>query len=728
MDTETELTRVFPPKTVDPRSSGSETGTINPTNLNAVIIPYATENALRTTANEVQFSAEVSNLQGRNVAMNGYDRNPAQSINPTEQIQKCTGAKGRWRTAIQFPFLFPIGFIVGIIVGLYRVIFSILRIVIPLALILIFGPVALVIWAFKGFPLRYRYSPLRNPRKIRLVQVQPGSGSDKVHCTIIEGSWDSSSYEALSYAWGIVTSNIEVNGKTLRASLSLRQALIHLRDAQSTRTIWIDALCINQKDEREKSEQVQQMREIYARARRVIVWLGEDPGCIGIAFQQVTALANATAEELPNILNTPGPWRESLKEILHHRWWGRIWIIQEVAVAREIIVQCGDHTLAWDDLCLLLMRSEMRVNLEIQDELYRFVVRVKYLRETDIDPKYRLLSLVYDFRNKKATVPHDKIYALHGLIKTGEHSPTRKVNYSQTPKLLWQNFAKEYINRYGSLLMLALVDTYDYSQGRTAGSSWCIDWSTKVHQAEESRQPLWDGGLSDQVRYSLGAKYSAAGGAPALCQTKLPDPDVISVKGFVYDTVVAVGVGVSTSKSTKINFWHIFEQWESFSGGPWTSDDIDLQNIFNETLTVGNWTKQPNDWRYWSSKEQEGRNKDDLLEYNRLRKAACSGRRLFITENGSIGLGHLDVKVGDIICVLLGANVPFILRKQKHSGPGSLSLHYLSCTRWKHLNCCITILHKIVGQAYIHSLMQYKGNIRNDIKTKKLVLDQFFLE
>jgi hypothetical protein len=92
----------------------------------------------------------------------------------------------------------------------------------------------------------------------------------------------------------------------VRATVSLRKALTHIRDAQSTRTIWIDALCIDQKNEQEKSEQVQQMREIYAKAHRVVTWLGEYPGAIADAFQQVPVLENATTEELPNILNASG--------------------------------------------------------------------------------------------------------------------------------------------------------------------------------------------------------------------------------------------------------------------------------------------------------------------------------------------------------------------------------------------------------------------------------------
>jgi Heterokaryon incompatibility protein (HET) len=722
MDAGIGLTENLPSRTADCCFSESE----KVRHTSRVDLPRAVEDAV-----EVQLTTQTGNLQdGRNSG----DSSLGQPVDATEQISECPGAGGRWRVAFQIPILIPISLILGtlrFIFSLLRLVFAILLAVAVAVVFLILSPVVLYQFASKGFPSSYNYLPLQNPREIRLVQVQPGAKSDKVRCTLINGSLDSSSYEALSYAWGKTTSTIEVDGRNLSATSSLRQAITYIRKAQSTHTLWIDALCINQKDDREKSEQVQQMQDIYAKASRVIVWLGEDPGDVATAFQQALVMANASTEELPNILNTQGRWKESLKEILRRDWWERIWVIQEVVVARDIIVQCGDHTIAWDGLTSLLTRPEVMADLEIKYGLYKFVERVKRLRDTSTDPKYGLLSLVHDFRHKKSTIPHDKIYALRGLIKTVQHTPTAQVDYSQTPKNLWQSFAKEYINRHGSLFMLALVDSYGYGQGTAEGCSWCIDWThnaSKFRPAEELRQPLWDGGLNDQDWYPLSSKYSAAGGFPTICRTNLADPDVISVKGFVYDTVAAIGISAPTAKSTNIDLWHIFEQWEVFAGGPWTGDDFDLQNIFNVTLTAGNWTRQPNDWRYWSGNEQEGRREDHLLEYKRLRTAACSGRRLFITENGSTGLGHSDVRAGDTICVLLGADVPFILRKQNHPSPRSLSLHYIGCKRWKHIDCCIKVLHKIVGQAYIHDIMQYEGGIGGDIETGRLVLEQFLIE
>jgi hypothetical protein len=109
------------------------------------------------------------------------------------------------------------------------------------------------------------------------------------------------------------------------------------------------------------------------------------------------------------------------------------------------------------------------------------------------------------------------------------------------------------------------------------------------------------------------------------------------------------------------DFWHIPQPWETFAGGGWTGENVDLASAFHAMLTAGNRTKQPKDWRYWSSKAHERRKKDLIFEYNLIWTAAWGGRCLLSTKYGSIGLGHSDVTVGDTVCVLLGADVPFIL-------------------------------------------------------------------
>lgn len=60
----------------------------------------------------------------------------------------------------------------------------------------------------------------------------------------------------------------------LKVRENLYWALWHLRHENRTRVLWIDTLCINQEDEKEKNHQIRQMGRIFERAGVVVAWLG----------------------------------------------------------------------------------------------------------------------------------------------------------------------------------------------------------------------------------------------------------------------------------------------------------------------------------------------------------------------------------------------------------------------------------------------------------------------
>jgi hypothetical protein len=94
---------------------------------------------------------------------------------------------------------------------------------------------------------------------------------------IISLSHDSPSFSSLSYTWGrssVSHHTITCNGCTFQITSNLFEALQQIRRQHGRLLIWIDAICINQKDEREKTEQIPLMNEIYSKAQNVYVWLG----------------------------------------------------------------------------------------------------------------------------------------------------------------------------------------------------------------------------------------------------------------------------------------------------------------------------------------------------------------------------------------------------------------------------------------------------------------------
>ena len=122
------------------------------------------------------------------------------------------------------------------------------------------------------------YQPLQH-REIRVITLAPGKWNDQLECTLkIVSLDDNPSYETLSYVWGdprVQKKSIFLQKQLFQVTQSLESALRHLRHQDTERTMWIDAICINQKDDAEKSVQVQQMQLIYARTSHLVIWVGE---------------------------------------------------------------------------------------------------------------------------------------------------------------------------------------------------------------------------------------------------------------------------------------------------------------------------------------------------------------------------------------------------------------------------------------------------------------------
>jgi hypothetical protein len=121
-------------------------------------------------------------------------------------------------------------------------------------------------------------------RPIRLLRLFPAASlGEDIKCELFNTTLDAKNivgFEALSYTWGDpeTTSPITLHGKPHHITKNLEVALRHLRYPERERTLWVDALCINQSDFLEENQQVLQMKDIYGGgAQRVVVWLGQIP-------------------------------------------------------------------------------------------------------------------------------------------------------------------------------------------------------------------------------------------------------------------------------------------------------------------------------------------------------------------------------------------------------------------------------------------------------------------
>src|SRR5207249_4499105 len=125
----------------------------------------------------------------------------------------------------------------------------------------------------------YKYPDLEASDEIRLLILHAGQGSELVRCQLYNVPLATKpTYEAISYTWGdpSMTRAIDCAEQTLQVTLNLYSALQNLRHTDRERILWADAICINQENVKERSQQVGLMAKIYSQSNGVLIWLGEE--------------------------------------------------------------------------------------------------------------------------------------------------------------------------------------------------------------------------------------------------------------------------------------------------------------------------------------------------------------------------------------------------------------------------------------------------------------------
>lgn len=135
------------------------------------------------------------------------------------------------------------------------------------------------------------YPELADSRSIRVIKLYGATNlSDDIRFDLIAVSLDASlPYEAISYTWSgqALDRPVYANGKEYLVTRNAEDVMRRLRPKRPelSRNLWIDAICINQKDDREKAVEVQLMFEIYANATCVNIWLGQGTESTALALK-----------------------------------------------------------------------------------------------------------------------------------------------------------------------------------------------------------------------------------------------------------------------------------------------------------------------------------------------------------------------------------------------------------------------------------------------------------
>jgi hypothetical protein len=502
---------------------------------------------------------------------------------------------------------------------------------------------------------------------------------------------------------------------------NLEAALQQLRLVDEPRVLWIDAICINQDDVHERSRQVWIMQEIYAKARQVIVWLGPEREDDNRAFASLESLrSQLDGQENSWFLVGLGWWRarsgkifsggahrsmvsdveyEHLTTLLRRDWFRRTWVIQEVASSQSAVFLCGRQCMSWEVLANVYMRlgdyflPVSQMGGKDAHHSLENITAIERLRRSNSGPlSMSLFHILLATSFSKCQDQRDKIFAVMGLAKDWVEKGVLIPDYS----IKQEDVLKTFID-------FAVIDSNHHKSLRTLSCpsgpsvasklpSWVPDWRTI-------------GNVHPFTRYSDRTKFCASGGMPPEAWHS-DNKTVLHVTGVHIDTISKLGSDPTFTKAVavfEITTAKIVAIVRSFS---WLQECRDMSRDTDGVLSA----KRSNElWRtltcgltgdgfpvrdrysdYFSkymdfmlnaperfagylidaeTSPDEVRGLDEAsasFETHAHIEAALdkwsSKRRFSVTYAGRLACVPLGSRRGDIICILFGGEVPYVLR------------------------------------------------------------------
>jgi hypothetical protein len=214
-----------------------------------------------------------------------------------------------------------------------------------------------------------------------------------VHATFAEKP----KYEALSYTWGNEAPKeiISLDGKYFTVGLNLLHALRKLRDPENERILWIDAICIDQSNVPERTAQLRIMPYIYQRAQAVLVSLAKPPRS---SLKKRRKSGAVVRMDIP---------KYKLKNLCSNEYWKRLWIIQEISLARKLLLYYGKSKFDWS-----VFVGALESDSEFQNSV---PMRLQKQLEGKYTDGHKLQTLLQSHQDALCKEPRDKIYGFVGL-------------------------------------------------------------------------------------------------------------------------------------------------------------------------------------------------------------------------------------------------------------------------------------------------------------------------
>ncbi|CZR43997.1 uncharacterized protein FPRO_13805 [Fusarium proliferatum ET1] len=572
---------------------------------------------------------------------------------------------------------------------------------------------------FAFFP----YKPLKSD-ELRLLRVEPGD-TDVIRVELrTVKSRTSQRFWALSYVWGARENpaTIVLNDQPFSITRNLYNALYQYRrhifegyGSDDRALLWVDAICINQNDQVEKSIQVPRMSEIYGQCERVLAWLGpvdsdEESHVCRLAerlkyFQSpadLTSQGHSEDDRITAFMKSGRcdetaaidveSVRKALKSIGHRPWFRRIWILQEAVLAKkQPILLCGAYELGYeiffktwvlmlnpseDGQLLYSFMAENPVRFKAIELVYKNTLQAR--RETTPEQAkgpvsqekqcaIDIVKLLNETTELEATVAHDRLYALIGLLACDPLPPALQPDYTQSFAELCYKFTMFVLDQTQDIRVLNL--------GTVGSLSSVASWTPDLRNSWTARSNLTPSpGICFNISKdgkTLTMPAIVIGQCVSACKPITPDPDtgIVSPAAFLQFDEAVVKVAAAIRRVTRMEImteWFKFHLSDIYTEGRLTQNPVIVQRVMMAYVCMVHGQPLSSLGTRFGTEEQllgaYGMVTDPIFQQSLV---GCSN---FVLQNGTVGqLLHGDAvaAVGDAICAFPGLSTLFLIRRSE---------------------------------------------------------------
>ncbi|KAI1422657.1 heterokaryon incompatibility protein-domain-containing protein [Xylaria sp. FL1777] len=526
-----------------------------------------------------------------------------------------------------------------------------------------------------------------------------------IKCEILHASLETEAqaqkYIALSYTWGDVDPNtkIQVDGCPFYITPNLYGALKRLRRQHKSVMVWVDALCINQRNKEEQSQQVALMTHIYERAESVAAWLGPKSDSSELAFELIQETYDQADPKSVSDIIADKQWKPYFTAIVNlseRDFWSRLWIVQEILNAQSVNFYCGESDISWSILqsvSEIFKRHEADIKYHFPRGMkgsrqglsyahtlgFQGPASLSILKPRPEEGPESLLDVLRICRTKLAAEPRDKVFGVLGILPESVqcHFPP---DYNASLREVYTNVVDLLLHTTRRVDIICDAIYFPVYTRTVKLPTWVPDWSHIPSTA------------------ALGSSYDFSAASNVDADFDFLDPPQrtkLKVAAIYLDVLKIRGNPVGTF-CTLDDYLMAFLHWQVKPFVSLVADEEDPETrkrkdeAFCRTIALG---KTPNtrgagSWmkmcyhvfasliserlpslglsdhlkNYVNQIEGIPPNDRRMILQNNC-ASPMEGRCFFTTESGLMGMGSGFMKSGDIICVPLGCKTPIILRQ-----------------------------------------------------------------